>query len=260
MAKAKRARKPPAIPKAGRAGRLLRDPEAARPLPSLIFLLPFLAFYGVGVFFVRPDFAARADILIRQVIAPLGVTGIMVPTYLVVAVLLLGHVLRRDPTRCSWSLLGLMAAETVLLMVPLFGIYAVCRLVLHEFLSLQLTSAGAPASWLAAAMTSIGAGIYEELLFRLFLVGGPLVVARHVFGNRSPGLVAAVVLVSAGLFAGAHTIDNPQWFAWDSFLFRVAAGVYLGYIFAYRGFGIAAGVHILFDLFVKLTALSQYAA
>jgi hypothetical protein len=260
MPKSHRPRKqPPAEPKAGRAGRLLRDPEVTRPLASLIFLLPFLAFYAIGVFFVRPDFAARADILIRQVIAPLGVTGVMVPTYLVVAVLLVWHVLRGDPTRCSWPLVGLMGAETALLTVPLFGIYAGCRLVMHGLLSLEL-AADAQAGWLGAAMTSIGAGIYEELLFRLFLVGGPLVVARHLFGDRSPGLVAAVVLVSAGLFAGAHTIDNPQWFAWDSFLFRSAAGVYLGYIFAYRGFGIAVGVHILFDLFVKLTAVSQYAA
>jgi membrane protease YdiL (CAAX protease family) len=252
MPRVKRSKKQsPAEPKGDRTGRLLRDPQTKRPLPSLIFLLPFLAFYGVGVFFVRPDFAARADILVRQVIAPLGVTGIMVPTYLVVAVLLIWHVLRRDPTRLSWPLLGLMAAETVLLMVPLFGIFGLSRLLLHEFLSLAIPAAP-PASWMAVAMGSIGAGIYEELLFRLFLVGGPLLVARWVLKDQSAGLVAAVILVSAALFAGAHTIDNPRWFEWDSFLFRTAAGVYLGYVFAYRGFGIAAGVHILYDLIIKL--------
>jgi len=209
------------------------------------------------VFFVRPDFAARADILVRQVIAPLGVTGVMVPTYLVVAILLIWHVLARDPTRLSWPLLGLMAAETILLMIPLFGIYAVCRLLLHSVLALEIPAISAVTSWMAVAMTSIGAGIYEELLFRLFLVGGPLLVARWMLKDKSPGLVAAVVLVSAALFAGAHTLDNPRWFAWDSFLFRTAAGVYLGYIFAYRGFGIAAGVHILFDLIIKVGLAAQ---
>jgi len=252
MPRIKRSKKQPsAEPKAGPKGRLLRDPDAARPLPSLLFLLPFLVFYGVGVFFVRPDFAARADILVRQVIAPLGVTGVMVPTYLVVAVLLAWHVLARDPTRVQWNLLGLMAAETVLLMVPLFGIYAFADVLFHRLLALAIPASAAATSWMAAAMTSIGAGIYEELLFRLFLVGGPLLVARWVLKDRSPGLVAAVVLTSAAIFAGAHTIDNPRAFEWDSFLYRTGAGVYLGYIFAYRGFGIAAGVHILFDLIIK---------
>jgi hypothetical protein len=253
MPRAKRAKKAaPAQPGHSWPDRFLRDPEVARPLPSLLFLLPFLGFYAVGVFFVRPDFAARADILIRQVVAPLGVTGEMVPTYLVVAILALWHILRRDPTRFSWSLMGLMAAETCALMVPLLALLGACWGVFHCLLDLQLPLAAPATKWAAAAMTSIGAGIYEELIFRLFLVGFPLLLARHVLGDGSPGLVAAVVLVSAAIFAGAHTIDNPHWFAWDSFLFRTAAGVYLGYVFAYRGFGVASGVHIVFDLFVKL--------
>jgi len=240
---------------ASRADRLLRDPEAARPLPSLIFLSPLLAFYAIGVFFVRPDFAARADILVRDLIEPLGLTGILAPTYIVVGVLVAWHLARRDPMRVPGRLLGLMAAETLLLTIPIFALHALVSALFHGAMSLEMVAGGDPAAgWLAVALTSVGAGIYEELLFRLIMVGVPLGIAWKVFRIDSSGLVVAVVLVAAGIFAGAHTIDDPRRFAWDSFIFRAGAGAYLGYVFARRGFGIAAGTHIVFDLVVKLAS------
>lgn len=270
MPRPRRPRKPPPdAPDARLAGRLLLDPEAARPLPSLVFLSPLLAFYAFGLIWVRPDLVARADLLVRQAIRPLGLTGILAPTWLVVGVLVAWHLVRRYPTRIPTGLLRRMAVETLILAVPLFAILAISTVVLHGALALALpiplaaatvASGAAPiaaapaahAGWLEVAMTSIGAGIYEELLFRLLMVGGTLWLAARAMGRRSEGLTVAVVLVSAAIFAGAHTLDDPRRFAWDSFLYRTAAGTYLGYVFARRGFGIVAGVHMVFDLVVKL--------
>ncbi|MBE3071173.1 MAG: CPBP family intramembrane metalloprotease, partial [Planctomycetes bacterium] len=181
--------------------------------------------------------------------------GILAPTWLVVGVLVAWHLVRRYPTRIPAGLLRRMAVETLILAVPLFAILAISTVVLHGALALALPATAAPAAhagWLEVAMTSIGAGIYEELLFRLLMVGGTLWLAGRVMGRRSEGLTVAVVLVSAAIFAGAHTMDDPSRFAWDSFLYRTAAGTYLGYVFARRGFGIVAGVHMVFDLVVKL--------
>lgn len=246
----------------GAAGRLFLDPGARRPLPSLVFLSPLLAFYAFGLIWVRPDLAARADVLVRQAIQPLGLTGILAPTWLVVIILMAWHLLRRDPTRVPPGLLGRMAVETLVLAVPLFAILGAAYVVFHVALSLAMPGARAATStgWLAVALTSIGAGIYEELLFRLLMVGGTLWLARKVLRWDSEGLVVAVVLISAGVFAGAHTLDDPTRFAWDSFLFRTAAGTYLGYVFARRGFGIAAGVHMVFDLAVKLAVVAHHTA
>lgn len=256
MPRPRRPRKPPTdAPDSRLAGRLLLDPEVARPLPSLVFLSPLLAFYAFGLIWVRPDLAARADLLVRQAIQPLGLTGILAPTWLVVGVLVAWHLVQRYPTRIPPGLLRRMAVETLILAVPLFAILAISTVVLHGALALALPIAAAPAAhagWLEVAMTSIGAGIYEELLFRLLMVGGTLWLAGRVMGRRSEGLTVAVVLVSAAVFAGAHTLDDPRRFAWDSFLYRTAAGTYLGYVFARRGFGIVAGVHMVFDLVVKL--------
>ena len=253
--KPSRLRRTPSRPARPDDARFLHDPATTRPLPSLLFLSPLLLFYGLGLIWVRPDLAARADVLLRQALAPLGLTGVLAPTWLVVGVLLVWHVVRRDPWRVPPRLLGRMAGETLLLTVPLFMLLVVMRLAVHTGPALAVpVRAAVPAAgpdWLALAMTSIGAGIYEELLFRLLMVGAALWLARKVLHRDSPGVTVAVILISAGIFAGAHTLDAPNRFAWGSFLFRSAAGTYLGYVFAQRGFGVVAGVHIVFDLFVK---------
>jgi len=255
MPRARRTRKTQADgAKPSRRSALLTKAEVARPLPSLIFLLPFLAFYAVGLIWVRPDLAARADILLRHALQWLGVTGDLSPTWLVVAILLLWHIIRRDPWRVAGGTLAEMAAETALLVVPLFLIYTLFQTASGGALAMG-PAADSPPAWLDIAMASIGAGIYEELLFRLLLVGGPIFILRHILKDPSAGGVVAVVFMVAALFAGAHHLDNPAGFAWPLFLYRAAAGVYLGFVFVYRGFGIATGAHIAFNLVVKLMSV-----
>ena len=261
MPRARRTRKTQAADsKPARRSGFLTKAEVARPLASLVFLSPLLAFYAVGLIWVRPDLAARADILLRQALEWLGVTGALAPTWLVVAILLLWHLVRRDPWRVSWGVLAEMATETALLAVPLFVIYALFQAGAGGALALgpaamQPAVADPPPAWLDIAMTSIGAGVYEELLFRLLMVGGPIFILRHVLKDQSFGGIVAVVFMVAAIFAGAHHLDNPAGFAWPLFLYRAAAGVYLGFIFVYRGFGIATGVHIAFNLIVKAAPL-----
>jgi hypothetical protein len=231
--------------KPARAGGFLVDTAAARPLASLVFLAPVLVIYVVGLIWVRPDLAATADIWLREGMKLVGISGVLAPTWLAIVVLLAWHLVRHDPWQISWRLLGLMAAETVFLSVPLF-------LTLFFFHGVpQGAVHTAPIPWLEVVMTSIGAGLYEELLFRLLMVGGALFVLSHLLKDHSFGARLAVVLIAAALFAAAHE-TNPEHFAWARFLFRSAAGAYLGFVFVYRGFGIVTGVHILFDLVVKL--------
>jgi hypothetical protein len=247
-AKSAKSSQGPAAPATG----LLRDRGAARPLTSLLFLSPLLAFYVIGLNWVRPDLAARADILIRQGLHWLGVSGYLAPTWMVVLTLLVWHLVRRDPWEISWRLLGLMAAETLLLAVPLLAmLFGFLAAALGDIPQIQPGLPAEPTRWLAVAMTSIGAGIFEELLFRLLMVGGTLFVLRQAFKENSAGAMVAVVLIAAAIFSGAHVLDRPQHFAWDKFLYRAAAGVYLGLVFVYRGFGVAVGVHVCFNMVVQ---------
>jgi hypothetical protein len=235
--------------------RLLASPEPRRPLVSLAFLAPALAVYTAGLVWVRPDLASAADLLLRDALSHLRVTGMGAPPLLVVVVLMGWHLVRRDPWRFPPRVLAAMLVETILLLVPLVALRGVFRAIGAAAAALAMGPPAGPV-WLEAVMKSIGTGVYEELLFRLALVGGLLLACRAVLGSQGKGAALAAVLIAAALFAGAHTLYAPQTFTWPTFLFRTGAGIYLGYVFARRGFGIAAGVHIAYNLLVKLLSLS----
>jgi hypothetical protein len=118
--------------------------------------------------------------------------------------------------------------------------------------------------WLAASsrdsllqdlVGSLGAGIFEELVFRLGLMS--LIVwlwlrARPV--GRGPRVLGGVVavLISAVLFSLHHHLrDEP--FEAGVFLFRAMAGVLLGFLFWFRGFGVCVYTHAMYDVYYFLT-------
>jgi membrane protease YdiL (CAAX protease family) len=114
-------------------------------------------------------------------------------------------------------------------------------------------------SLLADIVTGIGAGIYEELLFRLILICALMLVLQDVIGVNQHSAVIIAVLVSAGLFGAHHHIDfltgranQGDLFDWAKFAFRTTAGVYFAALFAIRGFGITAGTHAFYDIIATL--------
>jgi membrane protease YdiL (CAAX protease family) len=114
-------------------------------------------------------------------------------------------------------------------------------------------------SLLADIVTGIGAGIYEELLFRLILICAFMLLLQDVLGIEQHTAVIVAVLLSAALFGAHHHIDfltgranQGDLFDWPKFAFRTAAGVYFAAIFAIRGFGITAGTHAFYDIIATL--------
>jgi hypothetical protein len=98
---------------------------------------------------------------------------------------------------------------------------------------------------------SLGAGLYEELLFRVLLTGGLQVVAtRGLALSRGVAAVGAVVL-SALVFSAFHYVGpygDP--FTVPSFTFRALAGVWFSALYVTRGFGITAWTHALYDVWL----------
>ena len=94
----------------------------------------------------------------------------------------------------------------------------------------------------------VGAGIYEEMLFRLFLFSG-LAWLFRVWEVPSPGLLAGAI--SSVLFAAAHNIGpHGESFIPYVFLFRTLAGFYFTLLYRFRGFGIGVGAHAGYDVLV----------
>lgn len=237
----------------------------SQPLYALIFLLPLIGLYEVGTILVNTDELARTSLRIVSftwlmgLAEWLGVDQSFVwafPGMVVVIILLFWHL----SSHYSWKVhphwLGWMALESVVLTFPLF----VFSLLIHSSTTMAagagdhilLVSEG---GFRAKVITSIGAGIYEELVFRLILIGLLLVIFEDLCKLKRSHASFIAVLVSAVLFAVHHYISyqDGQWLTLDafkvpSFVFRTAAGIYFAVIFRYRGYGIAAGAHIAYDL------------
>lgn len=97
---------------------------------------------------------------------------------------------------------------------------------------------------------SLGAGLYEELFFRVILVGGLSYLLISFFTKRAIAYAIAA-LIAALIFSGVHYIGQyGDSFTLGSFLFRFLFGLALNVIYVTRGFGIAAWTHALYDIFV----------
>lgn len=223
------------------------------PLQSLVFIAPFLLFYEVGVH----HYGAPTQILARSVLLRLleqvGDLGPYLAGLTVAAVLLGWHVVRRDPARLDWRLYLGMGAESVALSVPLLMFAMIWG---RQAAATGLAAlAGGPGAggaaeptMLAYMVTSVGAGIYEELVFRLFVITLLHFVFVDVIGLRSVHGSAWAIFGAAALFAAYHFGPrNP--FGWGKFAFYLLAGGYLGVLFVLRGFGIVVGVHAFYDIF-----------
>lgn len=111
---------------------------------------------------------------------------------------------------------------------------------------------------LADTITAIGAGIYEELVFRLILICALMMLFQDMLRLHQKNSIVLSVLISAALFSAYHYIDfrtgelDGDPFELTSFAFRTMAGVYFAVLFAVRGFGIAAGTHAFYDIIATM--------
>ena len=191
----------------------------------------------------------RGRRLHRWLLSLLGFGQHLLLPALTVCILLAWHYLSRQPWRLSGGVLSGMAAESLLLGVCL------C-LVCLAWGAWSVTPAADIGGKIRQSVGSIvgllGAGIYEELLFRLILL------SLLAWGLRRAGIAPRAstllaVLGSSLLFAAAHHVGPyGEEFVRSRFLFRSLAGVFFSVVFIYRGFGIAAGSHAAYDVLVSL--------
>ena len=101
---------------------------------------------------------------------------------------------------------------------------------------------------------SIGAGIYEELLFRLILVSLFLVTFQklEIFGENKILQSALAVALAAALFSGFHFLGGNEVAAFEPFIFRFYAGVLLGILFVVRGIGVTSYTHAIYNVLLVL--------
>jgi hypothetical protein len=233
--------------------------QSRRPLASLIFILPALAIYEGGLLLLGPRAMRNgADVWLRELLERFGLGQYFFLPLLTAALLLAWHHTTRDRWQLLPGVLGGMLIECALFGLLLVTLGRLQGALLQSLLAaaigmVTLQWEGAK-SWSPASRVVgfLGAGIYEELAFRLALL--PVVAGAWQLagGSQRLRLFVAIGLTSLA-FSAAHYV-GPHGEALEaySFLFRFFAGNFFGVLFVYRGFGIAAGTHALYDIFVGL--------
>jgi CAAX prenyl protease-like protein len=236
------------------------------PRYSVVFALPLLIGYeGLAALLSGPRSASQvrngADVLLKE--AFIAVAGRNGPLIFIAAVVGIGiWFVARDIRSTGQGvrplIFGAMLAESIALAAA-FGV-VIGTITVKLLGSLHVMSMmTAPASpiaamgWPTRLMLSLGAGLYEELLFRVLLVSGLAAGARAVFGWGVKGAGVFATLVGALIFSAFHYIGpygDP--FRLTSFTFRAISGVAFSALYLTRGFGITAWTHALYDAFLLL--------
>jgi hypothetical protein len=226
------------------------------PWSSFLFLVPLLTAYEGGVLWLGGDQAARlrngADAWLRWALEIFGAGHALAAPAFVAAMLLVWSWWRwadrpGDPVRTWFG----MAFESIAFAFLLWQTSQNFGPVIERFdIKLAIT---VPTGRAAQILTFIGAGIYEEVLFRLGLFVGAYAILRCL---QLPVLVSLALAAAgaAAAFAAAHHVGpygeamNPH-----VFLFRALAGLYFTLLFIGRGFGIAVGAHAGYDILVGVS-------
>lgn len=237
-----------------------------RPLHVLIFLLPLIVLYEVGASLYLSDPAhgvsetIRAHSILLGFFQDFGVVGRFVPALTLVVVLLVWHVLRDDPWSVRPAVLGGMAVESVAWTIPLVVLVAIVLSLGGAAVPAVAAGAGAllGLSPQAGVTISVGAGLYEELLFRMIgmaavhtvLVDLARMTERWGVGLSIAATAAAFAVYHDGRGAGGELETLKA-------LSLLCAGAYFGLVYWMRGFGVVVAVHALYDVFalVLLPAL-----
>lgn len=224
------------------------------PWACFLFLVPLFAFYELGILWIggpNPESVRNgADIWLRWFLERYGFGQLWAAPLLVLGLFLIRTVLeRKDRPQKTLSTFSGMLFESVCYAFLLWGISRNFR-PLMELTGLPLNQIQFKTVQAAQLVTFVGAGIYEEVLFRLGLFSLSVLLLKLVL-FPGPIAVPLAAVFSSVVFAAAHhvgpygePIHSPV------FLFRAIAGLYFTAIYVARGFGIAVGAHAGYDILV----------
>lgn len=229
---------------------------ARHPWACVLFVLPLLAVYEVGVVAARP--AAQdscrngADLWLRRSLGHIGLAQwYWAPLLLTVLLLGWAWLRRRDrPGEFVGVWLGMVLESAVFAV----GLWGSCHVLfpLLEGAGVQVPAGSECDPGVEQIIGFIGAGIYEETLFRLLLFSALAWLLRQAEFPR-PGALALAGSLSALLFSLAHHIGpQGELFNGQVFLFRTLAGLYFAALYYCRGFGVAVGAHAGYDVLVGI--------
>jgi membrane protease YdiL (CAAX protease family) len=243
------------------------------PWSCVLFVLPLIAVYELGLRGFGPLPAAvqrnGAEVWLREGLASVGIAPAYGAPCLLLFIMLGWGCVRRAgrPTDHAGVWAG-MAIESALFGFALLALSQGMSLLVvrtsHLFAGHISWTNGWLLSWPQPALPNppepalelivryLGAGIYEETLFRLLIFAGLLALFTLAEFPSAWGFLFAAS-ISALLFAAAHHFGpHGEPYHGLIFTFRTCAGLFFAWLYQARGFGIAVGAHAFYDVLVGL--------
>jgi hypothetical protein len=242
--------------------------RSKRPLEILFFLLPLIAFYEIGLILILRSGGSVLTNKAHQALlrafetfgldgAKLSLPALSLPGILLVVILLAWHALSRAKWHVDLKTVAGMWFESAFLAIPLF---------LAVQLVVQAFGSGDPPPALAAdgdsirtlplsgrIAVAIGAGLYEELIFRMALIAVLHTLFVDALGWKESRGMAVAIVISAVAFVLYHPLQgSPEGglsaIDWRRAVSLFVVGLWCGGVFAWRGFGIVVGTHAAYDV------------
>lgn len=221
-------------------------------LTNILLVFPLYLFYQLAVVLL-PGVGNGADLLTGRLVAlanysradylllQLALTGAFF-----VAVLLLRRRQQFDPRLFVPVVLesGIYALTMGSLILSCMGFLGI-----SPSLSVESADLGGPLTRIAL---SIGAGVHEELVFRLLLLNGAILLFHRIAGWARWSSLVAAFLLTAVLFSAAHHLVGGEPFAFGVFVYRLLSGLFFAGLYLWRGFAVAVYTHALYDIYVML--------
>ncbi len=252
--------------------------ETRRPLVNLAFVAPLLLLYEVGVWWAGGGLTSvrnGADEWLRAGLAGFGGTLDWLLPVTMIGLFLAWHIGRQESWKLRVETLGGMSAESLLYacLLILIGQAADGWMRTGDAGPLSMTPGAVP--WTGIRLVHfLGAGLYEEFLFRLCLVPAAYLVLRILLVPRRWSLWGSVLATSVvfslahylpptsdatllSVFSDAVSRVQSSRELWFGFTFRLLAGGMFGILFVWRGFGIAVGCHAAYDVGVGIVLVSD---
>jgi membrane protease YdiL (CAAX protease family) len=211
-------------------------------LTQVVLVFPALLAYELGVVALGLRQRNGVDLITDEIGARIGYATFSVLLLVVFAVLVFA--LRREQ-RFEWKALIPVLLES--------GIYALTMGTFIIFVMVDILHMS-PRMALGSfdkVVLALGAGVHEELFFRLLLLGG----LAHVLQRALPRTTAILLafLISSALFSAAHHLGRfGDPFTIGVFTYRLLAGLVFATIYWFRGFAVVVYTHALYDVYVMI--------
>jgi hypothetical protein len=218
--------------------------ETHRPVYSAALVFPFLCIYHAGTVFLNATYINGADALIMRFLGMFSVRSMFASALILAAYFAVWQYRTRASLKINPKILLLSFLESLALALILLLFFG--RLV--QIFSASMATAEGKFSHL---VLYCGAGIYEELVFRAFLLGFLLLIYQKGLGLRRNRAAISAAQTAALLFSIFHYVGPAgDIFSIGSFVQRALGGLYFSILYVTRGFGITACCHVCYDILV----------